>query len=520
MRNIKGLIGLAFTTCICLYFVSCENKFTVTGADGQVYENYQEACHAQDFEAAHKILARMKESNSNQYKEAREFIFNQEALYLIAQNDETSTKRLYFLLQEDANEVGNAVRDSRCNTIIDLAIKQNNVPLVEQTINQYSGIINRSLMQRIYNFFYTEGRKTDRDYILTLLKKNKSVDVFVSDAAEQKDNALLMYVIDKNALINSPNAAKIIAQYAKANNNKKLHDSLLANLRTNNQWGSILEIGLANREDNALLMYVNDKNAPLISPNAAKLIAQYAKANNNRKLQNSLLANLRTKNQWYSILEIGLANGDLTLIKQGYQNCGDKENAFSAIISNQDAWANRSIMQYMLTLVTNEDQAESLVKICMKEDNAEAVVNITKKYSSKFSESLRNTIMDYAISKNGTSFTDLVISLLKCTPIDGTPLAAGQRMTSNRPESVVSSHNDYVRSVQSFNRKCDHILSAAIAQHKRVLANKIVTLYKDVPNEYIVNEHWYQIAQTCTYSKDDKLRAQEEVNEARRRGDL
>ena len=458
MRNIKGLIGLAFTTCICLYFVSCENKFTVTGADGQVYENYQEACHAQDFEAAHKILARMKESNSNQYKEAREFIFNQEALYLIAQNDETSTKRLYFLLQEDANEVGNAVRDSRCNTIIDLAIKQNNVPLVEQTINQYSGIINRSLMQRIYNFFYTEGRKTDRDYILTLLKKNKSVDVFVSDAAEQKDNALLMYVIDKNALINSPNAAKIIAQYAKANNNKKLHDSLLANLRT--------------------------------------------------------------KNQWYSILEIGLANGDLTLIKQGYQNCGDKENAFSAIISNQDAWANRSIMQYMLTLVTNEDQAESLVKICMKEDNAEAVVNITKKYSSKFSESLRNTIMDYAISKNGTSFTDLVISLLKCTPIDGTPLAAGQRMTSNRPESVVSSHNDYVRSVQSFNRKCDHILSAAIAQHKRVLANKIVTLYKDVPNEYIVNEHWYQIAQTCTYSKDDKLRAQEEVNEARRRGDL
>ena len=37
--------------------------------------------------------------------------------------------------------------------------------------------------------------------------------------------------------------------------------------------------------------------------------------------------------------------------------------------------------------------------------------------------------------------------------------------------------------------------------------------------EYI-REHWWQIAKTCTYSNDDKMRAQERVKEARKRGDL
>lgn len=454
----KDIFRFLCCLTIGMLIVSCDKKFTATGASGQVFENYQDACHAQDFEAAHKILAQMKENNSSEYEDAREFIFNQEALFLIAQNDETSTKRLYFLLQEDANEVSDDTRDARCNTIIDLAIKQKNTALVEQTINQYSGIIDRPVMKKIYNYFYTEDHKADKDYILALLQKNECVDIMVADAVEHKNDVLLKEIIDKNAL----------------------------------------------------------KNAT----EAALKIAEYAKVVNNRKLSNSLLSNLRTNSQWDSVLEIGLLNGDFSLVKQGYQNSGNKDAAFSKLVSNQNAWSNRSIMQFLLTLVTNEDQAKSLIEICIKDDNADAVVNLSKKFGSKFSESFRDKIIDYAISKNGTSFTDLVVSLLKCTPIEGNPLPAGQRMTSNRPESVVSSHNDYVRSVQSFNRKCDHILSAAIAQHKRVLANKIVSLYKDVPNEYVVNEHWYQIAKTCTYSKDDKLRAQAEVSEAIRRGDL
>lgn len=458
MNKNNRIYRLACCICINMCIVSCEKNITVTGADGEIYNNYQEACHAQDFEAAHKVLALMKEYKRKDYEDAREFIFNQEALFLIAQNDETSTKRLLFLLQEDANEVSNDIRDARCNTIIDLAIKQNNTSLVEQTINQYSGIIDRIVMQKIYNYFYTDGHKADKDYILALLIKNKSVDIIVEDAVEHKNEVLLKEIIENNAL----------------------KDAVEAALK----------------------------------------IAEYAKVTNNRRLSNSLRSNLRTNNQWDAILEIGLLDGDITLVKQGYQNTGNKEAAFSKLVSKQEAWANRSIMQFLLTLVTNEEQAQSLIEICIKNDNADGVVNLAKKFGSNFNESFRDKIIDYAISKNGATFTDLVVSLLKCIPITGNPLPAGQRMTSNKPESVVSSHNEYVQSVKNYNRKCDQILSAAIAQHKRDLANKIVSLYKDVPNEYVPNEFFFQIAETCTYSNADKVRAQEEVNDARRRGDL
>lgn len=97
---------------------------------------------------------------------------------------------------------------------------------------------------------------------------------------------------------------------------------------------------------------------------------------------------------------------------------------------------------------------------------------------------------------------------------------SGQRMTSDRPEEVVNSHNQYVKSVKSFNSKCDAILSSAISQHKSQLSKKVLTLYKDVPNEYIVNEFWFQIAKNCTFSNDDKRRAQERVKEAPKRGDI
>ena len=100
------------------------------------------------------MLTAMKKAGSSDYNEAPEYVFNQEALYLIAMNDETSTKRLFFLLQEDANEVSNSVRDARCNTIVELAIKQNNQALVEQTIGMYNGQIDSPMLRKIYDYIY------------------------------------------------------------------------------------------------------------------------------------------------------------------------------------------------------------------------------------------------------------------------------------------------------------------------------------------------------------------------------
>ena len=434
-----------------------EEKITVTGANGKEYTSYQECCAANDYEAAHKYLAVMKENRDGNYAEAREYVFNQEALFLISMNDETSTKRLFFLLQEDANEVDGKVRDARCNTIIELAIKQNNQALVEQTIGMYNAKIESSLLRKIYEYLYKEGRNTDSNFIMNLLFRNEGIDLLVEDAIGSQDDELLIKILGKCGRSSLSSTKKIIEYFVKKNNKKQI-----ANIKT--------------------------------------------------MLSNNM--------QWEALTEFALATNDLVLMKQGYQKSEHQDELFNSMV--QHAVKSKSVkeMQSLLPLVTTSSQAELLIKECMKSDIPDAVTILTKKYGSQFSHSFMDDIMQYALSKNGKEFTDLVISILNSTPIEGHPLPAGQRMTSDRPEEVVNSHNLYVKSVKSFNSKCDAILSSAISQHKSQLSKKVLTLYKDVPNEYIVNEHWYQIAKTCTYSNDDKRRAQERVKEAQKRGDI
>lgn len=452
-----GLI--AFMSCI---FASCGNSghssgITVVGSDSTVYESYEDACHAQDFDAAHKFLTAMKKAGYSDYDDAREYVFNQEALYLIAMNDETSTKRLFFLLQEDANEVSNSVRDARCNTIVELAIKQNNQALVEQTAGMYNGQIEFPVLQKIYNYIYKEGRNEDKTSMMDLLFKNNGIEIMADDAISNQDDALLMQIIAK----------------------------------------------------------CNDKNLDV-----SKKIIRYFTVKKDRKQIASLSAILRKNMQWDALMELAVTTNDVALMKQCYQKAENKDELFKSMVQHAIENKSASEMQGLLPLVTNSSYAQDVIEKSMDADFPNVVTTLTKKYGTQFSESFLDDIMKYAISKNGGEFTNLVISILNSTEIEGRPLPAGQRMTSDRPADVVSSHNLYVSSVKSFNSKCDEVLSSAISQHKSQLANKVVTLYKDVPNDYVVNEHWWQIAKTCTYSKDDKIRAQERIKEAKRRGDI
>lgn len=460
MKRIKYLSFCCiavFLLTACGSSSSKDEKVTVTNSDGKEYESYEEACHAQDYEAAHKFLTAMKKAGSSDYEEAREYVFSQEALYLIAMNDETSTKRLFFLLQEDANEVSNSVRDARCNTIIELAMKQNNQALVEQTIGLYNDQIDGPVLRRIYEYIYKEGRNPDPNSMMDLLFKNNGVEMMADDAISSQNDALLMQIIAK----------------------------------------------------------CSDKDLDV-----SKKIIKYFSAKKDKK-QIANLSNLLRKNmQWESLMELAVATSDVALMKQAYQKAENKDELFGSIVRHAAESKSVSEMQSILPLVTNSSYAETLIKECIEADIPNVVVTLTKKYSTQFSESFLDDIMEYAISKNGAEFTNLVISILNSTPIEGRPLPAGQRMTSDRPSDVVSSHNRYVSSVKNFNSKCDDVLSSAISQHKSQLANKVITLYKDVPNDYVVNEHWWQIAKTCTYSKDDKTRAQERVKEAKKRGDI
>ena len=200
-------------------------KVSVTSSEGKEYESYEEACHAQDYEAAHKFLTAMKKAGSSDYEEAREYVFSKEALYLIAMNDETSTKRLFFLLQEDANEVSNKVRDARCNTIIELAMKQNNQALVEQTIGLYNDQIDGPVLRRIYEYIYKEGRNPDSNSMMDLLFKNNGISMMADDAISIQDDAMLMRIIAKCSDKNLDVSKKIIKYFSAKKDKKQIAES-------------------------------------------------------------------------------------------------------------------------------------------------------------------------------------------------------------------------------------------------------------------------------------------------------
>lgn len=157
----------------------------------QVYETYQDAARAHDFEAAQKILDKMLDdyhnkeitpysdswfsSNKRHYKETREkeemleaykegveYVFNSELLYLCSIGDKESIDRISFLLSEVKIE-GTPISDGvmvdydrkrnhkkyissvsnfnlKCDKIIDLAITNKNVLLAKQIIPIYKPV--------------------------------------------------------------------------------------------------------------------------------------------------------------------------------------------------------------------------------------------------------------------------------------------------------------------------------------------------------------------------------------------
>ena len=166
-----------------------EEKITVTGANGKEYTSYQEACRAEDFEAAHKYLDILYDKYLEGYGSASDYqsyrvkdvrekyhaalnaIFKQEMMFLASDGSEQSSDKIVYLLTEIPEE-GSAHPDGRyswvkiredcddakehvtyckwvtnynslCNQVLDLAISQDNQYLAKKVLNMYKqNIIN------------------------------------------------------------------------------------------------------------------------------------------------------------------------------------------------------------------------------------------------------------------------------------------------------------------------------------------------------------------------------------------
>jgi len=212
MKSIKLLALYAIAFCL----VACgEKKITVKGADGTEYESYQECCTAQDFQAAHQYLAKMQNDKDfkDDYDSAKDFVFKQEALYLMSLGDEAAKKRIIYLLKEEG------ANDSRIDMLMDLAIDADDEDFVKTLTKHYAYGPNAYILQKIVGFLYIEkGGQANTDFLLTLLNRYNKGDLLLDATVEKGDEALLVKLAQQYNGTMDFNTFKNVIDFLKATN--------------------------------------------------------------------------------------------------------------------------------------------------------------------------------------------------------------------------------------------------------------------------------------------------------------
>ena len=201
---------------------------------------YQECCATHDFETAHQILAKMQNKISrisdvydrinavNEYDAAKEYVFTQEALFLMSQGDDTAKKRIIYLLKEEG---GN---DDHVSMLIDLAMENDDADFVNTLIKQYTKEIKDEDIQKLFKFFV---EKQDEGYIFKILTdiENKipnrpaigKVTLSSSDGFKYQCDAYSKAVKKYN------DACRVILSSAIENHNDALAQKALSKIKSN-----------------------------------------------------------------------------------------------------------------------------------------------------------------------------------------------------------------------------------------------------------------------------------------------
>lgn len=210
-----AIIGLGVAT-LC----SCgEKKITVNGTDGTEYESYQECCAANDYEAAHKYLAKMQndEAFSKDYNNAKEFVFKQEALFLMSQGDENAKKRIVYLLKEEGDN------NDHVSMLIDLAIENDDESFVKTLGNQYTIGVESENLKKLSEYLSSKQSEENKEFLMALFKKLDEEDLLLEQAIKNNDKAFILeYASDHLTLSNTA-----LLNYLAEMNDKQLSEKIL-----------------------------------------------------------------------------------------------------------------------------------------------------------------------------------------------------------------------------------------------------------------------------------------------------
>lgn len=216
---------------LSLLFVACEDgpkEISFKNSNGVEITSYQQACSMGDFESAHIYIAKMSEPNSGystyfEIPEAKQYVFREEVLYLISQDDERAQKRILFLLKQDPQHI-----DSHCEMLIDLLIANDDEEFLKTVIKQYQGTLDQSFKSKIVEYFYVEKGDEHVDYLKTLLNRHGSLYILAEAATVKGDETLLISLIPDLEYLSMSSVEKIMEFLTKKNNadSKKYFNTL------------------------------------------------------------------------------------------------------------------------------------------------------------------------------------------------------------------------------------------------------------------------------------------------------
>jgi len=222
-----------FCLAVCLLSACGEKKITVKGTDGTEYESYQECCEAQDFQAAHQFLAKMKnaiiekESSSEKYQaekmfnEAKEEVFKQEALFLMSQNNEEAQSRILYLLKEEGDNT------DHIDMLVDLAIENDDEAYVKRLTNLYKKDVDDDILKQIVEYLSSKKTEENKDFLMSLLKRLDEESLLLKIAIRNEDKVFVDEYLQSHTLSIDD---EDIMNYLAASKEKKYTERIIATL--------------------------------------------------------------------------------------------------------------------------------------------------------------------------------------------------------------------------------------------------------------------------------------------------
>ena len=314
-----GMCRIAIMGFIMTILCSCGAK-TIKGEDGIKYENYREACRNGNFDVAHKFLDRLKEKATktswwdaawevynDEAEEAEEYIYRQEALFLMSQNDDDAKKRLIYLIKEE--ERGNNLIEM----LIDLAIGEKDEDFVRMLAEQLSGSVNDELLNKVGSFFLTNGSEESLELVFSLFEKANKESLLLDVLAKNlrtgnsslgiSDKLLALLASKENEIPTRPALGTI-----KSNYNGKLDDNYMKYIDAIKAYNDACR--------NILTISIKTKNI-----NLARRIITKPKQNIEYKILGDW-ESVVEKSKYssvYNAIKVSLSNDDINSIKSAYQ---------------------------------------------------------------------------------------------------------------------------------------------------------------------------------------------------------